>query len=203
MTRTLEDVKREVEGNLSTIPDQLGPAITESLLEAEPTFEGSSLTSVAIKTADMHTVPCLSVCTERRLAEVQAEYQRLGFEPDDPSLRFFPDEWDWDLDGSGKFNSIAHAFEQQYEDGLGALPRDDQNDFRDWWLEAGRQTLVASLGHPSVREVFTQLGCNPILVVTETDGGWDMTLRSFKELNAGRDDEPYQAALAYWEAAAA
>ncbi len=192
---------------LAAFPDRFGAAIAEAIRHEAPRFEGSPLIGAAITTADWHTVPALQVCTEQRFQEILQEYRESPVfsdddRPSDVSLRSWPDEWDWcpegSLTGPESLRGLSNAFTAHYEDRYDELDEDQREAFQEQWLEGGFRALVASLGHPLVREVFVELDADPLLVVTDTDGGRDLALRSFEELNAGRDDERYLESLEYW-----
>lgn len=140
--------------------------------------------------------------------------------------RWWPDEWQalptgssWVVAGvsdvlaevEGEIAAWREAFEEEFPpepltfsltpfssaDAADDETDDDADDFGDHVAEA----LTAALGSDEVRAVFAAAGCHPILVVNDTDGGYETSLRCFDELNAAHPDAALAAqAREFWAA---
>lgn len=67
------------------------------------------------------------------------------------------------------------------------------------WIAGSDRALVAALGSDLVRQAFASHGADPVLVVTETDGGAARALAAFDAVNSHRDDELVVDARVFWQ----
>lgn len=156
--------------------------------------------AAAVTVADGNTVPALLVHTEARLAEVTD----AASDPEEaPYFRWWPDESGVETD-SDELAALAAEL-GEWAEAHPDFSADPEVEFAwsDRWIAATDRTLIRALGSDAVRRAFAAVGADPLLVVTETDGGEARASDAFDALNGHRDDAPAREARAFWHGAAA
>lgn len=153
----------------------------------------------AITVADGNTVPGLYVHTESHLAEIADP----DTDPDNARhYRWWPDESGLDFT-----TDALSALSVELGDWAIAHPRstsgrgDGENHWiwsREWIAQSDR-ALILAIGAEPVRQAFAAFGADPVLSVTETDGGASRALAAFEALNSHRDDDLARDARAFWQ----
>ncbi|GAB3706005.1 DUF4303 domain-containing protein [Mariniluteicoccus flavus] len=171
-------------------------------VRAEKASIGSQKVYVAaITVADGNQVPALNLCTVEHFAELTADIDEADEDETREYYRWWPDEWGWEADlaaGTTQLANELYAFVSAH----GIDPDEGADAAATWskeWLDASTDALCTALGSAEVREAFKELGADPVLYVTETDGGADRALETFERLNVGRDDKAVRDARAFWE----
>ncbi|WP_134321993.1 DUF4303 domain-containing protein [Cumulibacter soli] len=153
----------------------------------------------AITVADGNTAPGLLVQTESRLAAIldpEADAEDASY------YRWWPDE-----SGLEVTNHSLATLSAELDDWVATHPQattkvDEDSDLQRWrngWIAASGRALVEALGSDLVRQAFARHGADPILVLTETDGGAARALAAFDALNGHRGDELVHDAREFWQ----
>lgn len=186
----LEDWSRRWSEALAVAVDGLPAEIT-----------GGRIYAAALTVADGNTVPGLVVQTGSRLAEVLED----GIDDDPEESRYYrwwPDETGVDVedDALGALSTALGDWAETHSECTGELDEGGElSSWRDEWIVASDRALIAALGSDPVRQAFARLGADPVLVVTETDGGAERALGALDALNSHRDDVLIRDARAFWE----
>lgn len=189
---------------LAQFTPRLATALAEAITHDAADLD-SPLIAAAITTADANLSFAFVACTRARQQEIQAMYTELLPElVADGDNSWWPDEWGFELEGPGgatdgsltQLRSEWNAFHDRQTEKAQAEGTFDE--FRAEWDERSLAALIAALDAPEVRSAFDEIGSNPVLVVTETDGGKDKAWGAFQILNADRDDDDFHAGADYW-----
>ena len=194
----------QLEKHFSTWTPRLAKALADAIDHNAPEFD-EPIIAAGIAAADANLSFAFVACTRARQQEIQAMYKELLPElVADGDSSWWPDEWGFELEGPdgtpdgslARLLSEWDAFHDRQAEKAQAEGTFDE--FRAEWDERSLAALIAALDAPEVRTAFAEIGSNPVLVVTETDGGKDKAWGAFQILNADRDDEDFHAGADYW-----
>ncbi|MFD5826626.1 hypothetical protein [Lentzea sp. NPDC060358] len=151
----------------------------------------------AVTVADGNTVPGLLVQTESRLAAITDP------EADPATARYYrwwPDESGLEVtdDALAALSSELGAWAEAHPQ-VTTEPGEDFLLWSEGWVVNSDRALVAAMGSSSVRQAFASHELDPVLVVTETDGGASRALAAFDALNSDRDDDLAVDARLFWQ----